>query len=64
LKKELGIHAEWSIKGKVTFKITAARTEKRTLVIMKMSEVNIAVNSLTSIAYSGCNGGLVIFVEV
>ncbi len=62
--KDLGIHIEWSVNEKVAFEIAAgaAWAGKRALVTMKMSGVNVAVDSLSSIAYSGCTGGLVIFV--
>jgi len=63
-KKELGIHIEWSTNEKVAFEIAAgaAWAGKRALVTMKMSGVNVAADSLASIAYSGCTGGLVVFV--
>lgn len=62
--KDLRIHIEWSVNEKVAFEIAAgaAWTGKRALVTMKMSGVNVAADSLSSIAYSGCNGGLIIFV--
>jgi len=62
--KDLGIHIEWSVNEKVAFEIAAgaAWAGKRALVTMKMSGVNVAADSLSSIAYSGCTGGLVIFV--
>lgn len=63
-KEELGMHIEWSTNEKVAFEIAAgaAWVGKRALVTMKMSGVNVAADSLASIAYSGCSGGLVIFV--
>ena len=63
-EKELGIHIEWSVNEKVAFEIAAAAAwaGKRALVTMKMSGVNVAADSLASVAYSGCTGGLVIFV--
>jgi indolepyruvate ferredoxin oxidoreductase alpha subunit len=63
-EKELGIHIEWSTNEKVAFEIAsgAAWAGKRALVTMKMSGVNVAADSLASVAYSGCTGGLVIFV--
>lgn len=63
-KEELGIHIEWSTNEKVAFEIAAgaAWAGKRALVTMKMSGVNVAADSLASIAYSGCTGGLVVFV--
>ena len=62
--KDLGIHIEWSVNEKVAFEIAAgaAWAGKRALVTMKMSGVNVAADSLASIAYSGCTGGLVVFV--
>jgi len=63
-KEELGIHIEWSTNEKVAFEIAAgaAWAGERALVTMKMSGVNVAADSLASVAYSGCIGGLVIFV--
>ncbi len=63
-EKDLGIHIEWSTNEKVAFEIAAgaAWVGKRALVTMKMSGVNVAADSLASIAYSGCTGGLVVFV--
>lgn len=63
-KEELGIHIEWSTNEKVAFEIAAgaAWAGKRALVTMKMSGVNVAADSLASVAYSGCTGGLVVFV--
>ena len=62
--KDLGTHIEWSVNEKIAFEIAAgaAWAGKRALVTMKMSGVNVAADSLSSIAYSGCTGGLVIFV--
>lgn len=57
-------HVEWSVNEKVAFEIGAAAAwaGQRALVTMKMSGVNVAYDSLISIAYSGVNGGLVIYV--
>jgi indolepyruvate ferredoxin oxidoreductase alpha subunit len=57
-------HAEWSTNEKVAFEIAAgaAWAGRRALCTMKMSGVNVASDSLLSIAYSGVNGGLVIYV--
>jgi len=57
-------HIEWSINEKVALEIAAgaAWVGKRAMVTMKMSGLNVAADSLASIAYSGCRGGLVIFV--
>lgn len=57
-------HVEWSTNEKVAFEIGAAAAwaGQRALVTMKMSGVNVAYDSLISIAYSGVNGGLVVYV--
>ncbi len=57
-------HIEWSTNEKVAFEIaaSAAWAGQRALCTMKMSGLNVAYDSLISIAYSGCNGGLVIYV--
>ena len=65
LKMDLpGRHVEWSTNEKVAFEIAAgvAWAGHRALCTMKMSGVNVAYDSLISIAYSGVNGGLVIYV--
>ena len=57
-------HVEWSTNEKVAFEIAAgaAWAGQRALCTMKMSGLNVAYDSLISIAYSGCAGGLVIYV--
>lgn len=64
LWKEKGVHVEWSTNEKVAFEIAAgaAWAGQRALVTMKMSGLNVAFDSVISIAYSGINGGLVIYV--
>ncbi len=65
LKMDLpGRHVEWSTNEKVAFEIAAgaAWAGQRAMVTMKMSGVNVAYDSLISIAYSGVNGGLVVYV--
>ena len=59
-----GRHVEWSSNEKVAFEIAAgaAWAGRRALCTMKMSGVNVAYDALISIAYSGTNGGLVIYV--
>ncbi|HHN93353.1 MAG TPA: hypothetical protein ENK17_01165, partial [Anaerolineae bacterium] len=59
-----GRHIEWSVNEKVAFEIAtgASWAGKRALCTMKMSGVNVAYDSLISVAYSGCIGGLVIYV--
>ena len=66
IDKELGDtrHVEWSTNEKVAFEIAAgvAWAGQRAMCTMKMSGVNVASDSLFSIAHSGINGGLVIYV--
>jgi indolepyruvate ferredoxin oxidoreductase alpha subunit len=66
LKMDLGDsrHVEWSTNEKVAFEIAAgaAWAGQRALCTMKMSGLNVASDSVYSIAYSGVNGGLVIYV--
>lgn len=64
LWREKGVHVEWSTNEKVAFEIAAgtAWAGQRALVTMKMSGLNVAFDSVISIAYSGIKGGLVIYV--
>lgn len=57
-------HVQWSTNEKVAFEIAtgAAWAGHRALCTMKMSGVNVAYDSIISVAYSGTNGGLVIYV--
>ena len=59
-----GRHVEWSTNEKVALEVAtgAAWAGQRALCTMKMSGLNVAFDSLVSIAYSGVNGGLVIYV--
>jgi indolepyruvate ferredoxin oxidoreductase alpha subunit len=59
-----GRHVEWSTNEKVAFEIaaSAAWAGHRAMCTMKMSGLNVAYDALISIAYSGVNGGLVVFV--
>jgi indolepyruvate ferredoxin oxidoreductase alpha subunit len=59
-----GRYVEWSTNEKVAFEIAAgaAWAGQRALVTMKMSGLNVAYDALISIAYSGTNGGLVVYV--
>ncbi len=59
-----GRHIEWSTNEKVAFEIAAgaAWAGQRALCTMKMSGLNVASDAVYSIAYSGVNGGLVIYV--
>ncbi len=62
--KPQGVHVEWSVNEKVAFEVAAgaAWAGQRALCTMKMAGVNVALDSLVSIAYSGIVGGLVIYV--
>jgi len=66
LKMDVGDdrHVEWSANEKVAFEIAAgaAWAGQRALCTMKMSGLNVAADAVYSIAYSGINGGLVIYV--
>ncbi|NPV85363.1 MAG: hypothetical protein HPY45_05075 [Anaerolineae bacterium] len=57
-------YVEWSVNEKVAVEIAAgvAWAGHRALCTMKMSGVNVAYDSLISVAYSGCDGGMVIYV--
>ena len=59
-----GVHVEWSVNEKVAFEIAAAAAwaGQRALCTMKMSGLNVAYDSLVSIADSGIVGGLVVYV--
>jgi indolepyruvate ferredoxin oxidoreductase alpha subunit len=59
-----GCHVEWSTNEKVAFEIAAgaAWAGRRALATMKMSGLNVAYDAVVSIAYSGTNGGLVVYV--
>ena len=59
-----GRHIEWSTNEKVAFEIAAGAAwgGQRALCTMKMSGLNVAADSIYSIAYSGVRGGLVIYV--
>ncbi|MEI6530411.1 MAG: thiamine pyrophosphate-dependent enzyme [bacterium] len=59
-----GVHVEWSTNEKVALEIAAgaAWAGQRALATMKMSGLNVAYDSLISFAYSGCTGGLVVYV--
>ena len=59
-----GTKVEWSVNEKVAFEVAAgaALMGQRAMCTMKMSGLNVAYDSLIGIAYSGCTGGLVIYV--
>ncbi|MDR3255087.1 MAG: indolepyruvate ferredoxin oxidoreductase subunit alpha, partial [Synergistaceae bacterium] len=57
-------HVEWSTNEKVAFEVAAgaALAGHRALCTMKMSGLNVCYDSLIGVAYSGCPGGLVVYV--
>ena len=57
-------HVEWSVNEKVAIDVAAGLGwgGHRVLVTTKMSGVNVAADSLVSIAHSGVDGGMVIYV--
>lgn len=59
-----GTDVEWSTNEKVAFEVAAgaAHIGHRALCTMKMSGLNVCYDSLIGIAYSGCKGGLVVYV--
>jgi len=59
-----GVAVEWSVNEKVAFEQAGACAwaGQRALSTMKMSGLNVAYDSVISIAYSGCVGGLVLYV--
>lgn len=62
--KLIDTHIEWSTNEKVAFEIATgvAWSGHRAMCTMKMSGVNVAFDSLVSIAHSGIDGALVIYV--
>jgi len=58
------VRVEWSINEKVAIEIAAGHSwaGQRSYVTMKMSGLNVASDSLLSIAASGTRGGLVVYV--
>lgn len=58
------VHVEWSTNEKVALDVVSAASwaGQRTLCTMKMSGLNVAYDSLISLVYSGCTGGMVIYV--
>jgi indolepyruvate ferredoxin oxidoreductase alpha subunit len=62
--KKHSIRVEWATNEKVALETAAgvASTGLRALVTMKNAGLNVAADALLSIAYSGVDGGLVIYV--
>ena len=59
-----GVTVEWSVNEKVAFEQAGACAwaGQRALCTMKMSGLNVAYDSVISMAYSGCTGGMVLYV--
>lgn len=59
-----GTVVEWGTNEKVGFEVAAGASYAgvRALTTMKMSGLNVCYDSLIGIAYSGCVGGLVVYV--
>ena len=57
-------YVEWSTNEKVAVEVAAAAawSGKRSMATMKMSGINVAADSVLSIAYSGTRGGLIIYI--
>jgi indolepyruvate ferredoxin oxidoreductase alpha subunit len=57
-------HVEWSTNEKVAVEVAAAAAwaGHRTMSTMKMSGLNVAYDALIGFAYSGTNGGYVVYV--
>jgi len=64
LAGEVGMRAEWAVNEKVAFDIAAGASfaGSRCLVTMKSAGLNVASDSVMSVAYGDVNGGLVIYV--
>jgi indolepyruvate ferredoxin oxidoreductase alpha subunit len=65
LAQERGYYAEWSTNEKVAMEGAAAASFAglRSMTIMKADGLNVALDFLTSIAYSGTKGGMVVVVS-
>ncbi len=59
---KLGIHAEWSTNEKVALEVAigASYAGARAMAAMKHVGVNVALDALTTLAYTGVNAGLVL----
>lgn len=60
--KDLGFYVEWSVNEKVALEVAfgASITGIRSLVAMKHVGVNVAMDSLVSLGYTGVNGGFLL----
>ena len=64
IAEDTGMRTEWAVNEKVAFDIAtgASFAGSRCLVTMKSAGVNVASDSIMSVAYGDVNGGLVIYV--
>ena len=62
--KEYGIRAEWAVNEKVAFDIATGVSYggARCLVTMKSAGLNVASDSILSVAYGDVKGGLVLYI--
>jgi indolepyruvate ferredoxin oxidoreductase alpha subunit len=62
--EKVGMRVEWAVNEKVAFDVAAgaAIAGSRCLVTMKSAGLNVASDSVISVAYGDVNGGLVIYV--
>ncbi len=60
--RELGFHAEWSTNEKIALEVAAgaAYANIRSIAAMKHVGVNVALDALVTLAYTGVNAGLVL----
>jgi len=60
----LDVHTEWSANEKVALEVAsgASFAGLRALASMKQNGLNVAADSLTAMAWTGCGGGLVVVV--
>src|SRR3990172_1794088 len=65
MARERGFHAEWSTNENVPMEgpPAAAFAGLRAITIMKADGLNVALDFLTSLAYGGTNGGMVVVVS-
>ena len=64
LAEQVGMRAEWAVNEKVAFDIAAGASfaGSRCLVTMKSAGLNVAADSIMSVAYGDVDGGFVIYV--
>jgi len=59
---QFGLYAEWSVNEKVAVEVAAAASFAglRSMTIMKPDGMNVALDFITAVSYSGCKGGMVV----